>query len=402
MVGGARDPDAHRAGSLNVRYRRLTLVFFASTRGRRRRSPPLCRPILLLCNATCSTLRFKVFNEGLRDEQGEHDGGVRVDLHRRRLRSDLPPAHGLVRLGPAVAPVEFLRRVDGHRKVRAVSHEVGVVDVVLGHAAAQDDHARLLGPAHGPRLVVHRPDILHQVHHQPGVLETVKVEHVADAPVGERWAVHRDVHLRRPVIHALLVVDLQTEPVDDLTRGPHHALRVLLLLHNVQHGHDPVLELAVVVVGHQQVADAVEALLTKFGTLEREIPEVGWRQTLDEVFLDAARGGDQHVDHFVLDEVPELLADAAGDEVRRESQENFGPGRGAVRRVPLVLVGRIVDGLVAEAPLEHPVHLVHAPPELGRLVPRGHHAIQHLLKVERALEVVPAHRGGSLRHLHGL
>ena len=40
----------------------------------------------------------------------------------------------------------------------------------------------------------------------------------------------------------------------------------LLLQHLVENWHDPVLELAVVVVGHQQVADAVDALLAKHAT----------------------------------------------------------------------------------------------------------------------------------------
>jgi hypothetical protein len=45
----------------------------------------------------------------------------------------------------------------------------------------------------------------------------------------------------------------------------------LLLDHFVKDGHDPVLELAVVVVRHQEVADSVQALLSKVAACKRKV-----------------------------------------------------------------------------------------------------------------------------------
>lgn len=49
-------------------------------------------------------------------------------------------------------------------------------------------------------------------------------------------------------------------PVDELGRRPPDSLLLLFSEHVVQDGHYPVLELAVVVVRHQQIADPVESL----------------------------------------------------------------------------------------------------------------------------------------------
>ena len=63
---------------------------------------------------------------------------------------------------------------------------------MLADAAAEDDHARL---ARAAGLLVERADVVHDVEHEPGALERVEVEHVADRAVRERGAVHGDVVL---------------------------------------------------------------------------------------------------------------------------------------------------------------------------------------------------------------
>lgn len=86
-----------------------------------------------------------------------------------------------------------------------------------------------------------------------------------------------------------------------------------------------------------------------------EVGEVGRAQALDDVLLDAARRGDDCVDEFVLDEEEEDLAQARGDEVRREAEEDVAfhlrprlgrlqvvwicGGDGVIREPPFALVG---------------------------------------------------------------
>lgn len=62
--------------------------------------------------------------------------------------------------------------------------------------------------------------------------------------------------------------------------GPQGATGELLVEHGVQDGHHPVLEGAVVAVGHQQIPDPVEALLPQFRPAQLEVARVGGPQAL--------------------------------------------------------------------------------------------------------------------------
>lgn len=96
--------------------------------------------------------------------------------------------------------------------------------------------------------------------------------------------------------------------MDDLAGGPVQRLvcllaRFLLLQHLVKKRNHPVLESAVVAVGHDEVADPVHALLPQSRTGRREGAQVGWRQTFDEILLYAACRRHNGRDVVVLDQV---------------------------------------------------------------------------------------------------
>ena len=65
----------------------------------------------------------------------------------------------------------------------------------------------------------------------------------------------------------------------------------LFLEHGIENGHDPVLKLAVVVVGYKQIANSVDAFHSQILTSERELTEVGRSKALDEVLLYASSCG---------------------------------------------------------------------------------------------------------------
>ena len=233
------------------------------------------------------------------DDQRECYRGLGVHLDAVAVHLDLPPADRLVRPRACIAAVELLRRVDVHGTLGAVAHQVRVGDVVLDDAAAQDDHARPLR-THGDGVDL--ADVLDNVDAQllGRRLERVEVEHVAQAAIGQGGAEDGDVVLPGPVVDRLLVVDLLAQTVDHLARRPVHGfvrLLALLLLgqHGVEDGQHPVLEGAVVVVGHDEVADAVEALCAQAGAGGGEVAQIGGPQALDEVLLDAAEIGRAHV-----------------------------------------------------------------------------------------------------------
>lgn len=230
---------------------------------------------------------------------------------------DLPPTDRLVRPRAGIAAVKLLRRIDIHRALGPVPHQTRIRNMMLHHAAAQNDHAGPLGPnGHG----IDGADILHDIDAQLAWrrLESVKVEHIAQAPVRQGRAEDGDIVLGRPIADGRLVIDLPAQPADDLARRPAHGVRrvssiLLLVQHGVQDGHDPVFEEAVVGVGHDEVADAVHALGAQGGAVGGEGAEVGGREALDEVFLDAAGCRDDGGDVSVLSEVAEGFAQAGGD-----------------------------------------------------------------------------------------
>lgn len=275
-----------------------------------------------------TTAIWRAPGEGRSDDQRECYRGLGVDLDAVAVQLDLPPADSLVRPRACIAAIELLRRVDVHGTLGAVAHQVGVGNVVLDDAAAQDDHA---GPLRPHRDGVDLADVLHDVYAQllGRRLERVEVQHVAQAAVGQGRAEDGNVVLPGPVVDRVLVVDLLAQAVDHLAWRPVHRLvRLLALLllgqHGVEDGQHPVLEGAVVVVGHDEVADAVQALCTQAGAGRGELAQVGRAQTLDEVLLDAAGRGDDGGDMLVLYQVAQRLAQARGDQVGRVAQEQGG------------------------------------------------------------------------------
>jgi len=129
-------------------------------------------------------------------------------------------------------------------------------------------------------------------------------------------------------------------------------LLFLLLDHPVEDGRDPLLKLAIVVVGHEQVAYPVEPLLAQCLAVELKVAHVGRRETLDKVLLYPTGRTHEHVHHAVLHEVADDVAHAARDQVGRVRQEHGALGRCAHGRVAPFVRLVLLDGLVAQSPLE--------------------------------------------------
>ena len=111
------------------------------------------------------------------------------------------------------------------------------------------------------------------------------------------------IHFICPVVYRFLIIDLFAKPVDKCARGPNLTRLVLLLEHLVEDGHEPVLELAVVVVWHNEVSDAVHPTATEGRAVEGKVREVGLAEAFDEVLLDPACGGDECTNVLVFDEM---------------------------------------------------------------------------------------------------
>ena len=211
--------------------------------------------------------------------------------------------------------------------------------MVLDEAAAEDDHTSALG-VDGD--VVEGADVAGDgdVKDGGGGAVRVEVEHVAEGAVGEGGAEDGDAVAGRPVEDGAVVGDFRAQAGDDGARGPDEAVvrgrgramgRFLLGEHGVEDGHEPVFEGAVVAVGDDEVADAVEALGAQGGAVGAEGGEVGRREAFDEVFFDAAGRGHDGGHVRVLDQVAQGGAQARGHEVRGVAEEEgrFGARFGA-------------------------------------------------------------------------
>lgn len=176
----------------------------------------------------------------------------------------------------------------------------------------------------------------------------MEVEHVAQRPVGEGGAEDGDGVLVGPVEDGGVVGDFGAEAGSDGAGGPDEAVGVrgggllggfLLREHGVENGHDPILEGAVVAVGHDEVADAIQALFPQGSAVSAEGGEESGCEALDQVLFDAAGRGDDGRDVAVLDEVADRGAEARGDEVGGVAEEDgrFGVG------VRVAKVAHVVD-----------------------------------------------------------
>ena len=181
----------------------------------------------------------------------------------------------------------------------------------------------------------------------------VEVDHVTDRPVDDGRREDGNVILVAPVVDAFGVVDFFPEAMDHFGGRPIDALLLLLLHHLVQNRRHEVLKLAVVVVRHQQVANAIDPLPSQPLPLQLEASDVRGSDAFDEILLDPTRGGDQDIHKLVLHQKSDDLSHAARDHVGGVAKEDFALEIGTVRRVkhPLIVLS-LGDGVVRKAPVE--------------------------------------------------
>lgn len=151
---------------------------------------------------------------------------------------------------------------------------------MLDDAATHTDNARIVG-LHRHR--VEPPQVGNDVQNQARIAIRMEVQHVAQAAVRQRRTEDGDFVFRCPIVDRFFVIDsfAQTDveiielisirinniirsiliPLNHLRRSPQHFALILIGQHFVKQRYHPVLELAVVLVRHQQIANAIDALV---------------------------------------------------------------------------------------------------------------------------------------------
>jgi hypothetical protein len=75
----------------------------------------------------------------------------------------------------------------------------------------------------------------------------------------------------------------------------------LLGQHGVKDGGKPILKLAIVVVGNDEVSDPIHSALAQIGAVEIEISQVGFSETFNKILLDSTGGRDEGRHMLVFD-----------------------------------------------------------------------------------------------------
>ena len=110
--------------------------------------------------------------------------------------------------------------------------------------------------------------------------------------MGKMW-LGASSHFVRPVVHRFFVVDLFAESPNERTWCPDDPCVFLLDEHLVQQMNEPVLEFAIVVIGYNQVPNAVHASPTKIRSVQVEVGEICLAETFYEVLFDPSRCRDK-------------------------------------------------------------------------------------------------------------
>ncbi len=82
----------------------------------------------------------------------------------------------------------------------------------------------------------------------------------------------------------------------------------LFLKHFIKDGYNPVLKLAVVGVGDDEISYTIHTARSQTGPGGGELSKVGVSETFDEVFFDSAGGGDDGGDVVMLNEIAKGLS----------------------------------------------------------------------------------------------
>ena len=296
-----------------------------------------------LSSGCCTLGQVEIANKRLSNQNGQNEGYFRIELDWGCIWRNFTPGNRLVGPGPRVTPIKFRRRVHKDRIVGPVSHQIGIANVVLNDAAAQNNHATALGLE---GAIVQQADVLHEVHDEARLTPRVEVDNVAQRAVSEGRTEDGDLVLPAPVVNALLIVDFFAHPSDYFRGREDDPLFFLLAVQLLHQRQKPGLEKAIVLIWHDQVTDTIEALLAKHRAFEAKVSNVARSQALHDIFLDTPCRGHDLVNHFVLAEVAYVLAHATRCHVGGVAQVNGAPCVFALFGVAVLLFFILSDWLV--------------------------------------------------------
>jgi len=329
--------------------------------------------------------KVEVASEGLSDEDGQDEGALGVEFDRVGVGGDFTPRDSLVGPGASIATIELRGSVDEDREVGSVAHQISIANMMLDDATAENNHAAFLG---FEGRVVKQSDILSNIDNKAVLSPRLEVDDVSEGAICEGGAEDGNIVLPAPVVDAIFIIDLLTDFGDDFLGCENGALRLLLIVHLLDQGLEPRLEVLVVDVGHDQVANSVEALLSEVGAAQAEVAHVAVCHALHDVLLNATRRRHDHVHHLVLAQVANVFTHAAASHIGSVAKIDSAAGLladfGILKLLSLVLG----DRLIGEAPLNHLVDLFNGEAQVGGLEASVSVGREHLLVVDALVQVV--------------
>jgi len=165
-------------------------------------------------------------------------------------------------------------------------------------------------------------------------------------------------------------------------------LLFLLTEHFLDDWKEPLFKQGVILVRHDQIANAIKSLLSQSRALKAEVSDIAGREAFHDVFLDAARSRHNLINHLVLAEIANVLSHTTRGHVRRVSEIDRAARVLALFWVLVLLFFVFSDWLVGQSPLDHLVDLFYGQAQARRLEPSVSIRRKELLIVESLVKVV--------------
>ena len=157
-------------------------------------------------------------------------------------------------------------------------------------------------------------------------------------------------HFIRPVIHRFFVVDFFPKAADYRTGGPHLTSRLLLRQHCIENRHQPILELAIIVVRHNEISNPVQTSPTEVCAVKVPVSKVCLAEAFYKVFFNPACSRHNCRDMSVLHQIQKDFAESGRNEIRSISEENTTSSLFPDLRIPILIVLVLFKRLVRESP----------------------------------------------------
>jgi hypothetical protein len=174
--------------------------------------------------------------------------------------------------------------------------------------------------------IIQLEKILSQIQNQLFEFVGLKEENISNGSIGNPWTKNWDFILVTPIVNRLLTVDQSAHFSYQFRRSQIITLLDYLLIELLNQRKKKVLEITIVIIGHQHITNPIDPIESQLNIIVLEIPDIKIILTLNEILFDSSTGAHHSIDHFMLTKKPNSLSKTRRDHVRSVAQNQLGFG----------------------------------------------------------------------------